>query len=903
MTSQPWDTVMARVKAATGHLPNKDWERIQTGIRFSAEGLWDGASTALGGKNPDIVLKALCIVANISNPDEKTSSATRSSTIDEIIASAVKKASRTAKTRALAAYLASIWGNKKRGLECKGGAFSDPILTTTFISNCDNESLLMNMATDWIKKQQSGYYHAAWAIAELSSVPIDDAKVTRHILSEVLLAAAQKKNSFLDTNNQKLPSSEPWLLVHTPTSTSTQYSEQQEQQCWAFTNTNIFELGGADALAFSRKVLLQITNYTQLEYLYVQSTPGYGLGIGFIEGVLSRLISHLTVLAVSQPELFSDIEGEIMGLFFQMLPQVRKCNSSAVVPRGYVKVTGWSSDDSLAKTASAASQAARRSTSACKGVPSSLLGAHYPSEVFLEGSTDYLTMSDGSSSSLTVPFWKGEIFISMMTFFCTTNSATESTVIDEFFSSKHWYYYHHMSHTFVPSLYKFLRRFGSRPGMAKQLPGLHSKLMLLLAWAPHSHVNDFMNIIPLLVENGSQEYWYDMLHRIIDLPLLSHMLTKQGTDAGDVSQQVSNSALLLSLCNALLTPISTDDGGEPIMLTTAFWENHKDDHNLWIAEVESFPMGRKGVTMARYLPKILHKFLSAVSLKAKNDPCVIAGLVSLILRRYHMLALPIHCAKDVRSYLLQEATKLSLGSPHILHLVFEDLVSAVRQQYFKNPQYRCTHLTMSSALIASELISRVIRPQYVPNPVPLEEVQSLFDQILGSLTDVLIKLQTRKEIGNSEQGSDFNMFVSGIKLHVDLTRKRSNMGSGKVTVTGNRYLHENLKLMYTVMDAVECVDSLATALVSISVSNPTLVSRAVSACLVVSRCISQQVLPETLSPTITRLLSWIKSPTITLLAIHQPCPPQHSSNQTCHGNSNSVQMLLPRRANRAPELG
>ena len=900
-TQPPWDSIMAKVKLSHGYLPSKDWDRIQSSVQFGADSLWEGASVGLGGKSPENVLKALCIMANITNPDEKTSSATKGTTVDDIISSAVKKASRNAKARATTAYLASLWGNKKRGLECKGGAFSDPMLTASYIVTTDNEVMLLSMAVDWIKKQQSGYNHMAWAIIEYSKLFIDDAKVLQYITSDLLLSNMQKKNTFIDSAGQKLPASEPWLLLNAPASSGTLYSEQQEHQCWVFSVSKLPEMNAKNTLIFSKRILSQITIYAQQDYLYYVSTPGYGLSVCFVESVLSRVLTNLTTLAVSHTELFSDIEGEVMGLFFQLLPQGRRHTATSVLPRGLVKVTGstWLSDDALTKTAVAATQTARRSTAVSKGVPAALLSAHYPAEIYLESSTDYLTTVDIGSSPASVPLWKGEIFLSIVTFFCSTNSLTESTVIDEFFASPHWNYYHQMSHTFVPSLYKFLRRFGSRPSMNNQLPGLHSRLLLLASWAPHSHVQDFINIIPLLVKKGSSKYWYDMLYRIIDLPLLSHVVAKHGSEATKVNQSVGGT-LLSSLCSVLLTPISADETDKHETATSIFWSNHKNNYEQWIAEVENFPIGRKGVTMAKYLPKILHKFLSAVSTEAKNDPCVIAGLVSIILRRYHMLALPLQCAKEVRVYILQEATKLAISSPHVFHLVFEDLVAAVRQQYFKNPQYRCTLLTMKSALLASELVSRIIKPQFVPNPTPLEEVQSLFDQIVGSLNDVLVKLQARLEIGNSEH-TQFSMFSGGVKLHIDVSRKRSSMGKSKVT--GNRYLHDNLKVVYTVADAVECVDSLLTSLVSISISNPTLVPKSISACLVASRCVSQGVLPGSLSPTISRLLSWLKSPTTTLLAVHQPCPLQHSSNQSGQGNSNSVQMLLPRRANRVPELG
>eukprot|EP01064_Diplonema_japonicum_P037893 TRINITY_DN9010_c0_g1_i1.p1 TRINITY_DN9010_c0_g1~~TRINITY_DN9010_c0_g1_i1.p1 ORF type:complete len:931 (+),score=245.49 TRINITY_DN9010_c0_g1_i1:87-2795(+) len=892
------DAIMQKVKSSNGYMPNKDLEKVRAALLSNADGLWEGGAAAMGNKKTvDNVVRSMILMRCQTTPHEKTTGSTYVMQLQMMVDAAVKLIlnSKTApKTTMLCMQFLALWCNTipdlithydytKYESIVTVDAFCNLLVNLGSTQSLTEQALTFSV---WITTAGTGkgfspVQHLAYPpllhLCNTQEQPTPAAHValekTREFISKrVLLNTDIKKNTALNTDGTKLSTSDMWTVMNTPVSTSVGYTDQQEVHAWVFATLpelltqNMCE----QAHTYAVNVLMQIGNYGRRNFL-LSTQLGSGLGIAYVEAAVIQLMSILETLVKLHPSCSSELEGEVMGLFFQMLPQSRK-SATLPPPRCFSNVAGWTGEDAITKAV--VSSAGTRGD---KAPPPAVLSSHVPADFHLENITDNVAATEGGETA-PVPIWKGSVFIAILEFFATSASDTEAAVVEAFFESPHWVYYPH-NVTFAPMLFRYLLKYSNRPSFANVRQTLHLKALRVTSLSPHSCAPSLLKLLPALINRVT---YLDLLHRILDLGLMSHLQSKQtvAIDGSNLSQVFGTDPFQLALAKALYCNDAFDNPEESPYCS--FWLEHKNSVEKWVSEVEVWPLSRKAVGMTKHIPRLLSKYFNCISFEAERDPIMTVNIAVLILRRYHMLCMPSACAKEVRAFLLQQVYTFISNTPQILDLITDELLSCVRQYHISKKSHRCLYLTGCSAVILSQGVLRVVKPPSEPNPSIPKNVKVIFFELHKALYDVLAILYKR------EVGMVRSMYTGKTPLFKTSERKKSKSNP-------NKNLHDTLEAAYTVWDAVECIDCLSVAMTTIGILCPEFLNTARTSCTSVARASKHGVLPPVSLTSTTTLQSWLSQPSLALSSVVRPTPPVGTS-PLCTDAQTTLLGLLPRPA-------
>eukprot|EP01061_Rhynchopus_euleeides_P030646 TRINITY_DN50894_c0_g1_i1.p1 TRINITY_DN50894_c0_g1~~TRINITY_DN50894_c0_g1_i1.p1 ORF type:complete len:340 (+),score=83.71 TRINITY_DN50894_c0_g1_i1:145-1020(+) len=239
------------------------------------------------------------------------------------------------------------------------------------------------------------------------------------------------------------------------------------------------------------------------------------------------------------------------------------------------------------------------------------------------------------------------------------------------------------------------------------------------------------------------------------------------------------------------------------------------------------------------------------------------NVVSALLARYHMLALPLSCAREVRRLLLQQIYHLVSTAPQVLELVRDELVASVRQYHIGKRTHRCVHLTGAAAATLSQSLVNTLRLPTEPLSREPRQVSAIFGELHKALFDVLSTLYRRQAGGDTS-----DMYAASLSFY---------QLSGEATRPSRRQkraLHDQFEAGYTVWDAAESIDALCVALVTIAVHCPLYAAKAHGCCIAVARACKTGVLPHSMYRLACLQLMWLKSPARAAVSAIRPCPPR-----------------------------
>eukprot|EP00659_Diplonema_papillatum_P007972 gene7972-12241_t len=866
------DVVYQKIKAVGSLVPSQDWVKVRTALESSAGALWSNGKASIGAaKGGDVALRVLCLLASCGHADEKTSGTAHTADQSQIVAAAAQLIASprcNKKVRVLCTHLICLWASEvprpvldsdfvnKDALSAVE-ACAEVLLATASEEVVRERAMALSVwVTSSIDKKGNAFasvQHLAWpALLQLvhaqeeptRELALAIEKVQQFVGKQLLPSTEHKKGTAIDPDGKKLIPSDQWTVLNVPNSASTGFTDLQECHAWSFAALPVLVSSSTAEPVFdyALRILMQVSNAINKGVLSVASSFGSGAGIGFIEVVLIHLMEVLSAAIAAQPSLVAGIEGELLGLFFQLLPMS--------LQRG----------ESVSRAA---------------------LMQHVPYDLLLESLGDTIGASEEAQG---VPFVKGEVFLAMLGFFAAAGSETESAAVEAFFGSPHWLHWAHAA-CFAPSVFGYVKRNAHRPALATVKQSLHLKLLRLAGLSPHSSIPSLLRVVPVLVNRVT---YLDLLHRILDLPLYAHAAGRPSlaTDASNV-KAVFPQKFTAALLGALFSSRAFESAEESDYV--AFWAAHRHDVEAWVAEVEPTVMSRKAAAATKGVVQLLKRYFGCVSFEAGRDPIMTVNIVTAMLGRYHMLFLPRDVAREVRSLLLQEVYRLVANTPQVLELITDEMITCVRQFHIGKRSHRCVHLTGTCAAILSQGILKVVKPPTEPNPTVSVTVQNICAELHRSLFDVLAMLYRRTD------GLDCDMYTTKVTLFRLSDGRAPRSSSSKSKRSAGKKLHDTLEAEYTVWDAVDCVNSLAVAIATIGVLVPRFLETARAACAAIARATAGGVLPPMMHGPIEQLRAWLSRPATTMASILKPCPPMGIA-PLCTDSTTALTGFLPRPA-------
>ena len=887
------ENVLGHLKQCSAHLPVRERDRVLASLDGHAKRVLDLSALKLSNKSLDGTLRVLTLLAWRPVDSEVCMEADVDALTEKVVGLMLSDRC-TAKTIVLCTACLCAWGAfvPQRVVDFDFTAYNRPecleacatlLLRSGTLSDLTEQALTASVWATYVAvdkgKRFSNVQRFTWPLLQqlldVSSVtPPSVAVATRKVqeaMCNVLTSVEVKKGCVLP-DGAKFGSGDKWnVLCGAPASAG--YTEQQEVHLWAFCALpSLLDEGlGEMALDYASNTLLLLGKFAARGVFALSPNVGGCASLGFVESIVAQLMQLLPRLAEVLPRSVQELDGEVMGLFFQLLSQARKPTSSVPFARAHVSVVGWSSDDSASKLVMQ-SVGARSSD----GVPQSWLASHVCHEYLAEAAMDTFSVEEGGRGNAG-PVWRGEVLLSVLQFFAAVDSPSEGAVVEAFFSTPHWNHYI-QSHVFSHSLVAYLSRNLHREAFNTVRDTLHLKLLRITALSPHSHSSALTRLLPRLI---SRTTYLDIVHRILDLPLLAHVLGRPnvGVNAANASKALSGGTdFSVNLVDALLDEAAfnaCDEGAYAV-----FWAEHKHAVELWVNEIESRALSRKAETAAAHVPRLLRSFFALVSVEAERDPIMAVNVVSALLVRYHMLSLPVKCAREVRKLLLQEIYRLVSTAPQVLELVREELVTSVRQHNIGKRSHRCVHLTAAAAATLSQSLVNTLRLPWEPSWREPRQVGRIFSELHKAAFDVLSILYRR------QAGEDKDIFATNASLYLLSDQRPSRRR--------HRCLHDLFEAGYTVWEAAESIDSLCVAIVTIAVHCPGYIERATACCVAVARACTAGVLPKAMYRTACLQLSWLKSSTLAATAVIRPCPIRGTLPHRLDGVG-TIHALLPKR--------
>ena len=891
------DAVMAKVKACSAPVALRDWERVQTALTAAAASLQDRSVFHAKGTGVEAALRALLLLSGRPADDAACGGAEWAGTLAELVGRLLSSAKCSQRVAVLGAACVSAWGtplpaaardfdytrhDNPHALE----AFATLLGSTGSVADMTEQAL---PAALWVTpagsdkgKRFASVQRLAWPLLlqllDVSAKPppsVATVLVKVRGAVEALLLTTEAKRGSLEPDGAKMAGGDPWSILNSPSSVSVGYTDLQEVHAWAFAAVPALLADGLVSVAhqYAMRVLVQLGRYMTRGVYALNPGLGHGVGLSFVEGVVVQLLPLLSRLVRDHPACGAEAEGEAMGLFFQILAQTRR-SPALPPPRAHTPVASWTGEDAHTRSAVACAGASPLRGEA--GPPPAWLAAHVPHDLLLESVTGDVAVADDAAGG--VPVWKGELLLCFLEFFAETEAAAESAVVDAFFTSPHWASYA-QSHAFAPSLFRYLARHGQRPAFEGVRDSVHLRVLRVTALSPHSCASQLLRSLPSLITRTT---YLDVLYRLLDLPLLSYLLSRpglapDGSNAAQVLGGILNQGAFGAAVARALLSSAPFQGCEDSEYCT-FWAEHKGSTDRWVADVEPWTLTKKALASAAHVPRLLQTYFACVSLEAERDPVVAVNVVTALIARYHSLHLPLQCARTVRALLIHEIYTFVSKAPQVLQLVMDELVACVCQYHIGKRSHRCVRLTGAAASVLSQSLLNVVRPPSDPTAPAGRVVQLVFSELQKALFDVLSMLH-RRFTGVAEE-----MYDADASLY-----RLADQGSRR---NPNRNLHDAIEASYTVWDAVECVDALSVALCTLAIQAPPYVEAAKECCYAVARAADQGVLPGSMLQSAALLLSWLEHPAAAQTAVIRRCPPV-GALPVCVDSQTPVSRLRP----------